>query len=199
MVFLKKMAKSPGATFKELRNEVRYPENFRHGLRMELLHGILRGLGSLKEGESAQIRSKIDFQEFVQVPKQTKLMTPIEVDIEAQCLGEEYLLTVKGIGVMMQAPCSTCGHSLQRFVQVQPEHIAFHRQEVHSGEVDLKGYLHDLLLSIVTDYLSCELDPCEWREDVDRFLAKNAQQRENKAFHPFKTILSEKKWKMSQE
>lgn len=166
-------------------------------LKMELVHGILRGLSSLKEGSLERLVVQLDPLEWIQVPKGTSPGT-VKLTLTAQYMGQEYVITLEEVEGLVKAPCSTCSHKLEKVVRFGPEHLAFESHEVVSGQLDLRSYLVDLMAFLFPDSLACE-EPgsCSLREDLDRQIAKHEKERKEHAYNPFKALLSNRNRKSS--
>lgn len=166
---------------------------------MELVDGILVGLGALRQGEQRAVIAQIDPLAYGPMPANVKPLGNIVVELSVQLLGDEFILTLQRFEIEIQAPCSTCGHKLLRQLELPCEHTAVPTQKAQAGNLNLQEYLRDLLMSLLPESLPCVDDPCNWREDVDLFMEKSAQQKPAKAFHPFKALFTSKKWNSTQE
>jgi hypothetical protein len=166
---------------------------------MELLNAIIRGLTSLREGQQETLSESIEVSTLAQLPSSVKAESSLKVEIEVQSVGSEFVINFENMELTINAPCNTCGHRLKRRVNCQSEYLAVSCDQVSSGDLDLKDHIKDILLSSVGETLPCLDDPCEWREDVDRFLGRNLKQKASNAFHPFQDLLSEKKLKQSHQ
>jgi hypothetical protein len=162
---------------------------------MELLNGVVRGLTSLKEGQQVTLTEKLEVSTFAQLPSSVKTEGPLTIEIQVQSLGMEFIVSFQKLEVALKAPCNTCGHRLERSVGCASEYLAVPFKEVPTGTLDLKGHIRDILLSTIVDTLPCLDDPCEWREDVDRYIDRSLKQKSSAGFHPFQELLSEKKLK----
>lgn len=162
---------------------------------MELANGVVRGLNSLKEGQQVTLEEKIEVSIIAQLPSSVKTEGPLTIEIQVQSVGLEFIISFQKIELIVKAPCSTCGHRLERAVACANEYLAIPFKEVPTGVLDLKGSIRDILLSSVSETLPCLDKPCEWREDLDRFFDRSAKQKSSAGFHPFQELLSEKKLK----
>lgn len=166
---------------------------------MELLNGMIRGLTSLKEGQQIHLSEDCDVFSIVQFSSSVKVESGLKLKVSVQSLGSDFVVNFESIELTVKAPCTTCGHRLERQINCEGEYLAIAYSEVPSGNLDLRDYLKDIILTAVGESLPCLDDPCEWREDVDLYLGRTLKQKEVSAFHPFQELLSEKKLKKSHQ
>jgi hypothetical protein len=166
---------------------------------IELVTGILRGVGSLKESESELIEATLDPSLYVQIPSSIKILSEINLELQIQLVHEEFIISLLKLEVPIQGPCTTCGHSLMRTMIEPQDYWAFPISKARNGQLDISEILKDLLITLIPESLPCLETKCPQREDLKRVMEKATSEKNGKAFHPFQALLSLTKFNSKQE